>query len=139
MKDLFVLLVEDNEADIELTTQLLSQVQLDNNLHVVRDGEEAIDFISKMNNDNTMPTPDLVILDINLPKIDGKEVLKFIKEDERFKSIRVIMYTSSSWETDIKYCKEMNANLYLTKANSALEYFNTIEELKKFTATNFAI
>ena len=103
MKDLFVLLVEDNEADIELTTQLLSHVQLDNNLHVVRDGAEAIDFISKMNEDLTMPNPDLVILDINLPKIDGKEVLKFIKEDERFKSIRVIMYTSSSWETDTKH------------------------------------
>jgi CheY-like chemotaxis protein len=136
MKELTVLLVEDNEGDALLTSELLCGLAgIEMKLHVAIDGAEAIDYILKKDKYAHAVTPDLVVLDINLPKINGKEVLTFIKGNDQCQSIPVIMYTSSESETDILYCYERKANLYLTKANTEAELEQVAATFKKFAAS----
>lgn len=99
MKPIDILLVEDNEGDIILTLEAFEEWTTTNHISVVKNGQAAIDFFD--NNNEHAPMPDLVLLDINLPKKNGHEVLKFIKSEERLKQIPVIMLTTSSSATDI--------------------------------------
>jgi CheY-like chemotaxis protein len=136
MKKLTVLLVEDNEGDALITGELLHDAAgKEMKLHVAVDGAEAIDYILKRNKYMHAATPDLIVLDINLPKINGKEVLNFIKGNEQYQSIPVIMYTSSEYVTDILYCYERKANLYLAKANSEIESELITATFKEFVAS----
>ncbi len=137
MKTISVLLVEDNEADIILTSELLHQLEMNVEINCVKDGEQAIHYISKINEFKNAITPDLVILDINMPKIDGKEVLAFIKDNENTRSIHVIMYTSSTLESDKLFCYLHNVDLYLNKADSMLHYSKIMEVLKDYIKAHF--
>ncbi|MFZ4057129.1 MAG: response regulator [Ferruginibacter sp.] len=136
MKNFSILLVEDNEADVFLTTQLLSDVGINKSLHVVRDGADAIDYIFKSNNFQSASTPDLIILDINLPKVNGKDILTKVRAESTFKEIPIVMYSSSDSPEEIKTCYERAANLYLVKSFTSEEYEYNVNELKAFVQCN---
>jgi two-component system, chemotaxis family, response regulator Rcp1 len=110
-----ILLVEDNPGDVRLTMELLKNHPYLENLQIVYDGEEAIRFLRKQDKYSETTTPNLVILDLNLPKKNGLEVLKEIKSDKELKHIPVIVLTSSEAETDIMNSYELYANCYITK------------------------
>ena len=137
MRDLKVLLVEDNEADIILTSEVLSSAGIDQSLKVARDGAEAIQIITREGRFVNEQIPDLVLLDINLPKINGKEVLSFIKKNDAYKSIPVIMYTSSDLEKDIIDCYDAGADLYLNKSHSMDSYEKVVKTLREFTQKHY--
>ncbi len=113
-QQLHVLLIEDNEPDVFLTGEMLQQTQIDCIVHQVNDGVKAIDFMLRQNCYPNVPVPDLILLDINLPKKDGRQVLEWIKKSTLL-TVPVIIYTSSTIETDIEQCKAAGADLYLNK------------------------
>ena len=115
MKTVDILLVEDNPGDVRLTREALNEGHLSNNLHVASDGVEAIEFLTKTGNFKNAITPDLVLLDLNLPKVNGFEVLEKIKNDEHLKSIPVIILTTSMSDHDIIASYSMHANCYVPK------------------------
>jgi two-component system response regulator len=114
IKPIDILLVEDNESDIMLTKEVLEINRLYNKLFIVKDGIEAMEFL-QTKNDTKKPRPDLVLLDLNLPKKDGLEVLKEIKEDDELKEIPVIVMTESTEKSDVLKAHKMKANYYITK------------------------
>jgi len=127
-----ILLVEDNPGDVRLTKEALKESKIKNSLYVVDNGEAAIDFLYKRNGFEDATIPDLIILDLNLPKKDGKEVLTEIKLDEDLKHIPVVVLTTSKSEEDILKSYKLYANCYITKP---LELDNFIEVVK--TIENF--
>lgn len=131
MKQAHILLVEDNEGDILLTREALDEGKIVNDVSVVKNGKDAIDFLFKKGKFKNAETPDLVLLDINLPLRNGHEVLQLIKSDERTMHIPVIMLTTSSSEMDIKMSYKHHANCYITKpveVNDFMDAVTTIEE-----------
>jgi len=131
MKEIHILLIEDNEGDIILTLEALNEGKIHNKVFVVRDGFEALQFLQQEGKHERALLPDLILLDINLPKIDGKEVLTAIKTDERLKKIPVIMLTTSSAEKDIIDSYNRYANCYITKPvnlNAFMEVVRSIED-----------
>jgi len=126
-----VLLVEDNEGDIILTIEALKELDFKINVSVVRDGEEALYFLKKEAEFADAPTPSLVLLDINLPKIDGKQVLSYIKTTSTLKHIPVIMLTTSSSQLDINEAYNSHANCYLTKPVNLENFFALVTSLQK--------
>jgi len=110
-----ILLAEDNPGDVKLTRKALEQGNLVNNLHVVNDGVEAMAFLHNEGEYAGKPRPDLVLLDLNMPRMSGREVLEAVKGDEELKRIPVVVLTSSEAEEDIVSSYEMHANAYLTK------------------------
>jgi len=136
MQELKVLLVEDNEADIILTSEILASAGIDQSIKVTRDGAEAIQFIKKEGRFENEQTPDLVLLDINLPKISGKEVLSFIKNNNEYKSIPVIIYTSSDLEKDIIDCYDAGAELYLNKSHSMDSFDKVVKAIREFAESH---
>mgnify|MGYP001071807547 CR=1 FL=1 len=131
MRSIHILLVEDNEGDILLTTEALEERKIVNKVTVVRDGEEAIDFLLKRGKHKEAEVPDLVLLDVNLPKASGHEVLQEVKSNELTKKIPVIMLTTSSSQKDIDLSYTYHANCYITKpvdVGNFLEAIGTIEE-----------
>ena len=126
-----ILLVEDNPGDARLAKEALKEGKVNNQLHIVYDGTEATDFLFKRNKYKDAPRPDLIILDLNLPKKDGREVLAEIKEDENLKSIPVVILTTSKAEEDILRAYNLHANCYITKPldlNKFLEVVKSIED-----------
>jgi chemotaxis family two-component system response regulator Rcp1 len=130
-----LLLVEDNLADIRLTQEVLKESKIHYNLNVVTDGEEAMDYLNKINKHAHAETPDLVILDLNIPKKDGREVLKEIKSDSILKSIPVIILTTSISESDILNTYNHHANCYLMKSIDLNEFVNVIKSIEDFWLT----
>jgi CheY-like chemotaxis protein len=130
MKSIHILLVEDNEGDILLTTDALEDSKIINKVTVLRDGKAAIDFFSALN--NREDRPDLVLLDINLPKKSGHEVLQFIKKSEQYNQIPVIMLTTSSSERDILSAYKHYANCYITKPIDVSEFMAAIAKIQDF-------
>ncbi len=120
-----ILLVEDNKGDVYLTKKAFEDAKILNNLHVAMDGEEALAFLNKQNGFHDAITPDLILLDINLPKMSGREVLDKIKNDERLRRIPVIILSSSDSEKDIIDMYDLHANSYITKPVD-VEKFNEI-------------
>ena len=118
-----ILLVEDNPGDARLILDAFKDGRVKNNLHIVDDGEEATDFLFKRNQYQNAPRPDLIILDLNLPKKSGLEVLADIKVDENLKSIPVIILTSSNSEEDVIRSYNLHANCYLSKQMDQNKFF----------------
>lgn len=130
MKSIHILLVEDNEGDILLTTDALEDSRIVNRVTVIRDGKAAVDFFSALSNSDDKP--DLVLLDINLPKKNGHEVLQFIKKSEQYNQIPVIMLTTSSSERDILSAYKHYANCYITKPIDVSEFIKAIAKIQDF-------
>jgi CheY-like chemotaxis protein len=127
-----ILLVEDNEGDILLTREAFEDAEIPVTMNVVRNGEQAIHFLNKREKFKEMPTPDMILLDINLPKLNGIEVLKYIKEHERYKKIPVVMLTTSSSKRDIQASYENYVNSYITKPLDVSDFMNAITTIEKF-------
>jgi len=132
MKTIHILLVEDNEGDIMLTTEALQEGKIVNKISVVRDGKLAIDFLNKRDNFADAELPNLILLDINLPKKDGHEVLKYIKTNPDFKHIPIIMLTTSSSEKDIMSAYRNYANCFITKPVEVNEFIDAVSIIENF-------
>ena len=132
MHSIHILLVEDNEGDILLTKEALNQGIIVETISVVKDGKEAIKYLEKVGPYSESVVPDLIILDINLPKMNGHEVLKNIKGNDNFKQIPVVMFTTSSTEKDIMDAYKNHANCYITKPNEVDEFLKTVTLIKNF-------
>jgi CheY-like chemotaxis protein len=126
------LLVEDNLADARLTQESLKDCKVINELFTARDGIEAIDFLSKKGKFKSMPQPDLILLDLNLPRKDGKEVLAFIKESPALKAIPVVVLTSSRAERDIVQSYALHCNCYISKPLDIDEFGEVVNAIEGF-------
>lgn len=127
-----ILLVEDNPGDIRLTMEALKDSPLRNQLHVAKDGVEAIDFLRKRGKYLSAPTPDLILLDLNLPRKDGREVLSEIKTDENLKMIPVVILTTSEAEQDIIKSYKLHANCFITKPADLDDFIYAIRQIENF-------
>ena len=126
-----ILLVEDNPGDVELTREALEDAKVANRLSVVDDGAEAVDFLFRRGKFSRAPRPDIILLDLNLPKKDGRQVLSEIKADADLAQIPVVVLTTSQAEEDILRAYQLHANCYITKPvdfNQFLRIVATIEE-----------
>jgi CheY-like chemotaxis protein len=127
-----ILLVEDNEGDAVLTLQALAGNATECDVIVLDDGEQAINYLEKAVQEQKKKLPDLILLDLNLPKIDGREVLQFIKGRDLLKKIPVVMLTTSSLQTDINYAYNNHANCYIVKSGNLTEFNGKISSLQQF-------
>jgi len=132
IKKLEILLVEDNLIDVEFIRETLNALKINYSLHIIDNGEDAMNFLYKLGPYITVPSPDFIILDLNLPKKDGREVLIEIKHHDDFKLIPVVILTSSRDANDIKMVYDNYANCYLTKPINIIKFKKTIKSLKKF-------
>lgn len=126
MKTIEILVVDDNEGDILLTTEALKEWKIKNRVVILKDGEEAIQYLNKEDCFSNAITPDLVILDLNLPKVDGKEVLQFIKNHPQLHSIPVFVFSTSSHEQDVLYVEKINAKGYITKPLDFTQFMKAV-------------
>ena len=127
-----ILLVEDNPGDVRLTQEALKQSDIPTNVNIAVDGEQAVDYVQGKNDYVTFPEPDLILLDLNLPKKNGLEVLEVIKESDEHKHIPVIIITSSEAEFDIAKSYELYANCYITKPVEFDEFNNMVQSIVNF-------
>ncbi len=125
-----VLLVEDNPGDARLTVEAFKGFRSQNNLHIVEDGEEAMDFLRRKNGYAGAPRPDLILLDLNLPRKDGREVLAEIKADKELKAIPVVVLTTSEAQSDINKAYELQANCYITKPGGIQEFVAVMKSIQ---------
>lgn len=130
-----ILLVEDNPGDSRLAKEALKDTKLKNNLFVVEDGVEAMDFLHKKGKYSQMPRPDLIILDLNLPKKDGREVLAEVKTDNDLKRIPVVILTISKAEEDIIRSYNLHANCYVTKPLDLDQFMKVVKSIEDFWLT----
>jgi CheY-like chemotaxis protein len=127
-----ILLVEDNAADIRLTQEALRDAKVLNDLHVARDGLKALEFLRKQGEFVDAPRPDLVLLDLNMPKKSGKEVLAEMKSDPSLRSIPVAVLTTSTEEMDILQSYDLGANCYLTKPVDLEQFLALVRKIDEF-------
>lgn len=132
MNTIHILLVEDNEGDILLTTDVLEEKKIINKVSVVKDGNLAIDFLHQRNDYKNVELPNLILLDINLPKRNGHEVLQYIKANEKFKHIPIIMLTTSSSEKDIMLSYKNYANCFITKPVEVNDFIDAVTKIENF-------
>jgi CheY-like chemotaxis protein len=130
-----ILLVEDNPADVRLTTEALKEEKIYNNLYVASDGVEAIAFLRREGKFVKAVRPDLILLDLNLPKKDGREVLEEIKNDDDLKTIPVVVLTVSKSEEDILKSYNLHANCYITKPVDLNQFMKVIRSVQEFWLT----
>jgi CheY-like chemotaxis protein len=130
-----ILLVEDNPGDVRLTVEALKEDKLQNNLHIVKDGMEAMAFLYQDGEYADAPRPDLILLDLNLPKKDGREVLEEIKADENLKRIPVVILTTSQAEEDILKTYDLHANCYITKPVNLDQFAKVVQSIEQFWLT----
>ena len=131
-RPLEILLVEDNKGDIGLITEFFSDAKVLTNLHIAEDGEEAVRFLYGKDKFLVSPLPDIIILDLNLPKKDGREVLKEIKENKDLKTIPVIILTTSNAEKDISQTYDLHANAYIVKPLDFDKFMAAIKSIEDF-------
>jgi chemotaxis family two-component system response regulator Rcp1 len=135
MKPIEILLVEDNPGDARLTREVLSMSQIQNNLHHARDGEEAMRFLRRQGAFAEVPHPDLILLDLNLPKRDGREVLEDIKRDPLLVHVPVVILTSSQAEEDILRAYRLHANCFITKPVDFEQFIKVVGSIEQFWFT----
>ncbi|MFI6092925.1 response regulator [Streptomyces sp. NPDC051218] len=127
-----VLLVEDDPGDELMTREAFEDNKIRNNLHVVRDGEEALDFLYQRGDHTGVPRPDLILLDLNLPKYDGRQVLEKIKSDPDLQDIPVVVLTTSAAEEDILRSYKLHANAYVTKPVDLDQFIAAVRQIDDF-------
>lgn len=127
-----ILMVEDNPGDARLTQEALKESKVYNNLHHVRDGVEAMEFLRKEGPFGDAPTPDIILLDLNLPRKDGRQVLAELKAIPRLKNIPVVVLTTSEAEQDIVKSYELHANCYITKPVDLDKFVEIIHGIENF-------
>jgi chemotaxis family two-component system response regulator Rcp1 len=127
-----ILLVEDNQSDVLLTRIAMQQCKIANNLHVAVDGVEALAFLRREGKHAQAPRPDLILLDLNLPRMDGRELLGVIKDDPNFKMIPVVVLTTSDVEVDVVRSYELHANAYVTKPLDMDEFIRIVKGVDDF-------
>ena len=134
-KEIDILLVEDNPGDARLAMEALKESKIHNHLHVVMDGEEASDFLFRKGKHAEANHPDLILLDLNLPKKDGRELLAEIKNDPVLKRIPVVILTTSKAEEDIIKTYNLHANCYITKPLDLDQFMKVIKSIEEFWLT----
>ncbi|MET7326279.1 response regulator [Streptomyces sp. NPDC005549] len=127
-----VLLVEDDPGDELMTREAFEDNKIGNTLHVVRDGEEALDFLYRRGPHAEAPRPDLILLDLNLPKYDGRQVLEKIKNEEELAHIPVVVLTTSAAEEDILRSYKLHANAYVTKPVDLDQFIAAVRQIDDF-------
>jgi CheY-like chemotaxis protein len=127
-----ILLVEDDPGDVLMTQEALAESKVANNLHVVSDGEAAMDFLHRRGEHEGAPRPGLVLLDLNLPRMDGREVLAEIKGDEALRRIPVVVLTTSEAEEDILRSYDLHANAYVTKPVEFEQFVYVVRQIDDF-------
>jgi len=130
-----ILLVEDNPGDVRLTIEGLNEGKVRNNLHVARDGVEALEFLRRQERFADAVRPDLILLDLNLPRMDGREVLAEIKSDADLKTIPVVVLTTSRAEQDILHSYQLQANCYITKPVDLEQFITVVRSIEDFWLT----
>ncbi len=134
-KAIEVLLVEDSPGDVRLTQEAFRDTNMSIHLHVANDGVEAMAFLRREGVHATAPRPDFILLDLNLPKMDGREVLAHIKEDESLQMIPTVILTTSEAEADIVKSYQLRANCYLSKPVQLMEFENLVKSINNFWLT----
>jgi len=127
-----ILLVEDNIGDIELAKEAFSDANIPGQISIVRDGEEALDFLYQRGEYSSCSRPELVLMDLNMPRKNGLDVLTVIKEDSTLKDIPIIILTSSESEHDINNSYRLHANAYIVKPSDLSDYVHVVEGIKTF-------
>ena len=135
LKVIEILLIEDNIGDARLTMEALKEGKVKNNLTVVYDGVEATDFLFRRNKHILATRPDLILLDLNLPKKNGREVLAEIKKDENLKRIPIVVLTTSRAEEDILSAYNLHANCYITKPIDLGKFLSVVQSIEDFWLT----
>ena len=130
-----ILLVEDNPGDVRLTMEGLREGKVRNNLHVARDGVEALAFLRREAGFANAIRPDLILLDLNLPRKDGREVLSEIKSDPELKTIPVVVLTTSRAEQDVLHSYQLQANCYITKPVDLEQFIKVVNSIEEFWLT----
>ncbi len=130
-----ILLVEDNDGDVRLTREALKEGRIRNRLSVVSDGEQALAFLGRQGEYADAPRPDLILLDLNLPRLDGREVLAKIKNDSRFKQIPVVVLTSSRTEQDLLRAYDLHANCFISKPVEFEQFIEVVRSIEDFWLT----
>ncbi len=134
-KQIDILLVEDSPGDVRLTQEALKESKIKNTVYVVGDGVEAMDFLRKKGRYVNMPRPDLILLDLNLPRKSGREVLEEVKQDEDLKRIPVVVLTISRAEEDIARAYNFHANCYVTKPLDFEQFVKITHSIEEFWLT----
>ena len=132
VKPIIILLVEDNPGDAELAREALDYDKMNNELHVVDDGEKAMEFLHREGSYADAPRPDLILLDLNLPKKDGRQVLAEIKSDNNLKRIPVVILTTSKSEADVIKTYDLHANCYITKPIDLNQFLHVVRSIEEF-------
>ena len=127
-----ILLVEDNPGDVRLTIEAMREAKLSNRLHIAEDGVEAMQFLRREGRFGDAPRPDLILLDLNLPKKDGREVLAEIKSEPSLKRIPVVVLTTSRAEEDVLRTYDLHANCYVTKPVDIEQFTKIVKQIDEF-------
>ena len=127
-----ILLVEDNPADARLIEEVFKDTNVNNKIYVVKDGVEAMNFLNKENEYSEAPRPEMILLDLNLPRKDGREVLKEVKKNEELKSIPIVILTTSSAKEDVIKTYSNHANCYITKPVDFDQFLRVITAIEDF-------
>lgn len=130
-----ILLVEDSSTDVMLAEEALEQAKMRNNLHVVKDGVEAMAFLRREREYSGKPRPDLVLLDLNMPRKDGREVLAEVKADEDLKTIPIVVLTTSQAQEDVLKAYGLHANCYISKPVDFEQFANVVRAIDQFWFT----
>ena len=131
-----ILMVEDEAGDIFLAEQALKDATVSNHLNIVRDGEAALRFLHRDDEYENAPRPELILLDLNLPRVSGREVLSEIKNDSSLSEIPVVVLTTSDYEQDIAQCYRMHANCYITKPTDFEQFRAVVRSIDEFWLHN---
>jgi chemotaxis family two-component system response regulator Rcp1 len=131
-KPIEILLVEDNPGDVDLAREALESTKMRNIFHVVNDGEAAMDFLLRRDVYTEVPRPDLILLDLNLPKKDGREVLAEVKSSDSLKRIPVVVLTTSRAEEDILKSYDLHANCYISKPIDFEQFLKVVKSIEDF-------
>jgi CheY-like chemotaxis protein len=131
-KEIEILLVEDSAGDVRLTIEALKEAKVHNKLNVVPDGVEAMDYLNRKNAYKDASYPDLILLDLNLPRKDGREVLAEIKGDPKLKHIPVVVLTTSRSEEDVLKAYDLHANCYITKPVDFRQFMSIVKSIENF-------